>query len=98
MMGGNMGGGVMAFDICAQTLTCVRKILDDDSILNGTDIRAKYHWSDNNFIALAGDLEDCFKDAGHPIPHPIDRSAIAGKSTVKQICPVVKEAFGRKDD
>ncbi len=88
------------FDICAQVLACMRKIIDNDNILYGTNIREKYKWKKPNFIQLADDLESCFEKATHAIPNPIDRSAISDDdvATVNDICAVVEEAFSRKDD
>lgn len=85
------------FDICAQVLRCIRKILDDDNILYATDLRAVYGWDDDNFIQLASDLESCFAAAGHPIPNRISRAKIRRKKKIEDVCPVVEDAFKPKN-
>lgn len=82
-----------AFDICEQVLTCIRKILNDDNILYGTDLRVYAGWDNTNFTQLADDLTTCFAAAKHPIPHPINKPKIKKCKRVEQVCDVVEAAF-----
>ncbi len=81
------------FDVCDQVLECLRRLIHDDHILSSTDLRARAHYTDDNFRRLARDLPPCFKAAGHPIPKDIDEDELAGCTTVSDVCDVVGKAF-----
>jgi len=81
------------FDSCEQTLKCIKKLANSNSILYTTNLRTKLQWDDNNFEQLADDLKDCFAKAKHPIPKPLSRPALAGCDSTADVCKVVAKAF-----
>lgn len=83
-------------EIYAQLKICLSKItgFPIDEIHNGDSLAEKFHFDAGGQRVLAQNLEACFRDAGHPIPKPLDRNKMEKAKTVGTVADILNDAFG----